>query len=414
MKAKAARWYITTCALFVAAANIAVATPANAGTFPGKNGLIAFTTNRDGDQEIYIMAPDGANPTNLTKHPANDSEASWSPDGSKLAFQSDRDGNSEIYVMQADGSSQTRLTNNAASDTSPSWSADGNSIAFVRTLAEGNSEIFSMRSDGSQQTNLTNDPAPDSDPSWSPSGSKILFSSFRAQTGNRNIYTMNTDGTNQALYVDGDGTKVRGSWAPDGIKVVFRGQFERDELYIVGIGLYQQLTSNFNTEDVAPSGAWSPDGRAIAYQTTLNCNVEICPNPGDGSAEVYVLNPSDPSNSARNLTNNPSADTQPVWQPIPIIVPIQITTTQLPAAKAHSPYSFFLQTTGGSTPKTFSVAEGELPKDVQLDTATGQLLGTPKKPGNFTFTIKVADATGSDTQTFTLTVAKKNAPSAFN
>ena len=39
---------------------------------------------------------------------------SFSPDGSKIAFSSDRDGNYEIYVMNADGSNQTRLTNNPA------------------------------------------------------------------------------------------------------------------------------------------------------------------------------------------------------------------------------------------------------------------------------------------------------------
>ena len=45
----------------------------------------------------------------------------WSPDGSKIAFTTDRDGNDEIYVMNADGSNQTRLTNNEGDDISPSW-----------------------------------------------------------------------------------------------------------------------------------------------------------------------------------------------------------------------------------------------------------------------------------------------------
>jgi len=39
----------------------------------------------------------------------------------KIAFQSNRDGNEEIYVMNADGSKQTRLTNNPALDAGPSW-----------------------------------------------------------------------------------------------------------------------------------------------------------------------------------------------------------------------------------------------------------------------------------------------------
>ena len=40
----------------------------------------------------------------------------------KIAFQSNRDGNEEIYVMNADGSEQTNLTNNPGFDTNPSWS----------------------------------------------------------------------------------------------------------------------------------------------------------------------------------------------------------------------------------------------------------------------------------------------------
>ena len=40
----------------------------------------------------------------------------------KIAFTSNRDGNTEIYVMNAqDGSNQTRLTDNAASDALPDW-----------------------------------------------------------------------------------------------------------------------------------------------------------------------------------------------------------------------------------------------------------------------------------------------------
>jgi Tol biopolymer transport system component len=43
-------------------------------------------------------------------------------DGTKITFTSDRDGNTEIYVMNAqDGSNQTRLTDNAASDALPEW-----------------------------------------------------------------------------------------------------------------------------------------------------------------------------------------------------------------------------------------------------------------------------------------------------
>src|SRR2546423_11257377 len=78
------------------------------------NGKIAFDSNRTGNDEIFVMNPDGSNQVNLSNNPANDNNPSWSPDGTKIAFVSNRDGNDEIYVMNADGSNQTRLTNNSS------------------------------------------------------------------------------------------------------------------------------------------------------------------------------------------------------------------------------------------------------------------------------------------------------------
>lgn len=82
---------------------------------------IAFTSDRDGNWEIYVMNADGSGQTNLTKNAADDTYPTWSPDGKKIAFNTLRDGNYEIYVMSADGSGQTRLTNNGKGDFHPSW-----------------------------------------------------------------------------------------------------------------------------------------------------------------------------------------------------------------------------------------------------------------------------------------------------
>ena len=58
----------------------------------------------------------------MTDNSVIDWKSSWSPDGKQIAFTSDRDGNGEIYVMNADGSNQTRLTSDPADDYYPSWS----------------------------------------------------------------------------------------------------------------------------------------------------------------------------------------------------------------------------------------------------------------------------------------------------
>jgi Tol biopolymer transport system component len=75
--------------------------------------------HRDGNNEIYTMAADGTAQTNLTRHPASDFNAAWSPDGTTIAFASNRSGNADIYLMNADGSSLKQLTQHSALDWNP-------------------------------------------------------------------------------------------------------------------------------------------------------------------------------------------------------------------------------------------------------------------------------------------------------
>ncbi len=88
----------------------------------GQPAQIAFHSNRDGNEEIYVMNADGSGLTRLTDHPAADGSVAWSPDGSRIAFRSGRDGNADVYVMNADGSGVTRLTDNLAFDRRPAYS----------------------------------------------------------------------------------------------------------------------------------------------------------------------------------------------------------------------------------------------------------------------------------------------------
>lgn len=99
------------------------AEPAAVAESPVVNGKIAFTSNRDGNYEIYVMDADGTNPTRLTTSPGNDTFPAFSSDGTKIAFHSTRDGNGEIYVMDAEGGNPTRLTTDTAVDVWPSWGA---------------------------------------------------------------------------------------------------------------------------------------------------------------------------------------------------------------------------------------------------------------------------------------------------
>ena len=209
---------------------------AGSDTFPAfspDGSSILFQSNRDGNYELYVMDEDGSNQTRLTNNSAADTGAGWSPDGSQVVFRSDRDGNDEIYAMDADGSNQTRLTNNSSSDTAPEWSPNGASIVF-RSDRDGNGEIYLMDADGSNQTRLTNNSSAENDPDWSPDGSKIVFSSNR--DGNNEIYVMDDDGTNQTRLTTNAASETGPVWSPDGSQVVFRSDRDGNaEVYVTDL-----------------------------------------------------------------------------------------------------------------------------------------------------------------------------------
>lgn len=157
---------------------------------------IAFTSRRDGNNEIYLMDPYGYNLKRLTQNTSGDFAPTWSPDGKKIAFASDRDnatGVYSIYIMNTAASWVVRLTNTGGNDYSPDWSPDGNQIIF-RSVKNGQFDIFSVNVDGGDPVNLTNTPADEWSPSWSPDGTMIAFQTNR--DGNWEIYTMFADGSN--------------------------------------------------------------------------------------------------------------------------------------------------------------------------------------------------------------------------
>lgn len=136
---------------------------------------IAFTSNRDGDDEIYAMdATDqdgdgnGDNLTKITNNTVSDTHVNFSPDGEKVAFSSNRDGNTEIYLANKDGSNPSRLTDTPKVDEFPAFSPDGTEVAFSSNR-DGNFEIYVVSSDGTgTPTRLTDNPQIDSKPDWAP------------------------------------------------------------------------------------------------------------------------------------------------------------------------------------------------------------------------------------------------------
>ena len=269
------------------------------------NGLLAFSSGRDGNWEVYSEAGDGSGQTNLTNNPAADLQPSWSPDGTKIGFASKRDGNYEIYVMNADGSSPMRLTVNTWNDLQPAWSPDGTKVAFV-SYRDGNAEIYEMNPDGSGQTNLSKSAGPDSDPAWSPDGSQIAFTSGR--DGNSEVYVMDAGtGASQTDLTNAPGSDADPAWSPDGTKIAFASdRTGNSEIFLMDPDGANPVDLS-NTPGASESTpAFAPDhGAQIAFTSDR-----------DGNQEVYLLRTSDGGAQA-NITHNGAADTAPAWQPLP-------------------------------------------------------------------------------------------------
>lgn len=135
---------------------------------------LLFASDRDGTTDIYVaeVIRDvwglrlGAI-VRLTNDVYWDVDPSWSPDGRLIVFASDRDGDNEVYVMKVDGTDVLRLTENTVDDLDPSWSPDGSRIVFTSSR-DGNAEIYTMNADGSDQTNLTRSADRDVCAAWRP------------------------------------------------------------------------------------------------------------------------------------------------------------------------------------------------------------------------------------------------------
>lgn len=261
-------------------------------------GKIAFSSDRPGNWDIYTMDANGTRQLRLTSSPADDTDPSWSPDGSRIAFTSGRDGTREIYLMNANGTGQMRLTAGGGWNYQPAWSPDGSKIAFVSNRS-CNWEVYSMNTDGSGQTRLTNNAAVDNNPAWSPDGSQISFDSNRY--GSFDVHVMNADGTGQSRLITGGSTLS--AWSPTGEQIAFESGREGSfQVYVVnrnGTGL-TRLTSAGSLNGLP---AWSPDSTKILFTSYR-----------DGNGEIYAMN-ADGSGQTR-LTTAGSVDTSPAWAPL--------------------------------------------------------------------------------------------------
>ena len=246
-------------------------------TFPGGNGLIAYTRG-NGDEEqsrILTVRPDGsgsrvvlrsnarfdggparpewsrdgqrllfaqyrrsdsrvralwhsdAKGKQVTRIPLGLGQVipygyGWAPGGSRIVFAVWHESGPRIYTIRVDGTHRRYL----ALGQNPSWSAGGRHIVFERELPspapnDYPSLLFIMRADGSALRRLTTGDA-NSDPSFSPDGKKVAFTRNQASLAGEEWRTVDISGRHDKLVAHHPATNrvyCPAQWSPDGTQL---------------------------------------------------------------------------------------------------------------------------------------------------------------------------------------------------
>lgn len=288
--------------------------------------------------DVFVMASDGAQETRVTEHPAADTPAFWTPDGSHLAFRSDRAGRNDLWAIQVvDGRqvaspklvhsglnvAQTTgitqggefyyLTNSGTVDIfetsvdiaagrvieppkaidlsvvgknrSPKHSPDGRSMAYFSERPQSGTVVVLRDLATGTERDLTASKARLHDVSWAPNSANLLYSGRDSQ-GRRAIYSINTDGGDpKLLFYPHSNASFNVGWMPDGGSVHYG-----DTLTGGGEGVFIQDLATGQHRLAMPIKGYtvvspSPDGKQFAvYNRPPEDGA-----PGDGLIVIGVF-----------------------------------------------------------------------------------------------------------------------------
>ena len=233
---------------------------------------IVFTSNREGNSEIYIMNPDGSDQINLTQHRAKDFAPVWSPTGEQILFTSDRGGIEDLYLMDADGTNVRQVFQKLIGREFPTWSPDGKAFAYHRF---NKLSIYIASIDRKDEEELTKGLFP----TWSPNGSEIAFVGGKFDfidgalvTANPRIEIINLQTHVEEKLLPGKIDMFNPAWAPDSAQIAFSGMILADKEAGLTIGIYVVNRDGTGFKEIAAGDfrvtsyvTWSPHGNELIY-----------------------------------------------------------------------------------------------------------------------------------------------------
>ena len=127
----------------------------------------------------------------------------------------------DIWISDREGQHPTRLTTHPASEFAPHFSPDGNWIAF-NAAYDNNIDVYVVSVNGGQPRRLTWHPAADNISGWSPDSKRVLFTSEREIANSRSgqFYEVPLEGGYEHKIMPA--VAIEGAWSPDGKRLAYR------------------------------------------------------------------------------------------------------------------------------------------------------------------------------------------------
>jgi TolB protein len=237
-------------------------------------GLIILSMSDGAYNHLFAYHPSYLAMTRLTADAWDDDSPAISPDGGKIAFTSNRFGTREIYILDLVSNSLTQMTNSSAFEGTIDWSPDGSYIVYdVYQNEHFDLVIQSVNDQTEAPIQLTDGTTNNFQPSWSPDGSEIAFVSDRS--GRNAIWLarlQNPEDRFMEVVSSKDVDYGSPVWSPDGTKLAITRHASNNEIVLI------QPHNPIKELVVIGSGenpAWMPDGSGVLATIKLPNETEI-------------------------------------------------------------------------------------------------------------------------------------------